>query len=263
MNTLPSTVSVLAVLLLLHAAAAQNLADAMQCSQHPANVGNTFTSVLVSSWDLEFSSQRSETVAYLARYTGHKYAPISDTASTKFEGLDLFHMADLTRSPNFEISFQREARVYLFVTVDSLPADTSAPVSLRGWTSVGYAQRVVGGPTIDYGVYQTLTRKMPEFVYVFFKNTGGSASVSIPQSRFITRKISGLSVSGEFNLWISEADGSKSPDPGLFQGSSVTPNQPCPAALHDTWMAEKEGDPSVAGQMFPSWHPPWDPCFWW
>lgn len=251
------------ILLFLGHALAQSTAEAMKCKRHPANTANTLTSVLVSSWDYELSSSRFETLGYLARYTGHKYAPISDPTSTQFDGLDLFHLADFKRSPNFEMFFQREARVYLFVNLNSLPADTSAPVSLRGWTSVGYARRVVGGPTIDYGVHQTLTRKMPEFVYVFSKGTGGKASVSIPQTRFVQKAIVGLSVSGLFNLWISEADGSKSPDPGLFQGSSIAPNKPCPAALHDAWMTEKEGDPFEAGKKFHSWHPAWDPCFWW
>lgn len=261
MRRSPPVRAILSVLVLLHTAAA--LDDALKCADHPANAGNALTSVLVSSWDYELSSNEYQQLGYLARYTGHAYAPLAEPASAKYRGLDLFHTADFLRAPNFRIHFQREALVYLFVNLDALPADTAAPVSLRGWTSVGYAARVEGPATIAYGVHQTLARAMPQHVYVFSKTTNGKMFVDVPQTRFVKKKIEGVSAPGSFNLWIAEADGSPSPDPGLFQGAPVAPNQQCPPALHDLWMTEKADDPSVAGQKFPSWHPAWDPCFWW
>lgn len=241
---------------------------ALQCKEHPAGEG--IQSVLISSWDFDQSSTEVEQVTYLARYRGHKYAPVEDLASDLYNGLDLFHTADFTNLPSIRIFFQRPAKVYLFVNVEEADFNPEVSAVLRGgWNSVGWAQRVLGEGTIVYGIHQTISREMSKYVYVFQKHTGGKAFLDLPQAKFVKKRTSfatagpRISLTGRFNLWIAEADGTASPDPGPFQGSVILPNTVCPKGLHDAWMVTKSGDPSVADVKFTSWHPQWDPCWWW
>lgn len=237
---------------------------AVRCKAHPA-YRSGLKPVLVSSWSYEFAANTAEQVAYLARYTGHVYAPVDDLSSRKYRGLDLFHTAAFPNAPNFRMHFQRPAKVYMLVDVADNKFDKNRAATLRKWKSEGWVQRVRGAATIEYGVHQTLERKMTKYAYVFSKTTGGKDFIDMPQTNFVKKKISGISVPGSFNILVAEIDGSASPNPGDYMGTAVRPNQRCPDKLHDAWMVpdDNRNDPDTRGIKFSSWHPQWDPCYWW
>lgn len=243
---------------------AQSDNPGLLCTDHPAYTAS-LTPVLVSSWSLFLSLPDSEQVVYIPRYTGHRYAPTADTLSLKYAGLDFFHTASKPRTPNFRMHFQRAAMVYMFVDVPDANYDPAKTASLIGWTSEGWVSRVEGASTITYGIHQQLTKSMTTYAYVFSKVTSSGLYADMPQTRFVKKKISGISVPGTFNLWLAEADGSASPPVGTFAGAVVQPNTVCPAALHNTWVAfdGNTADTDTDGVAFGTWHPQWDPCFWW
>lgn len=240
------------------------MGQALLCTEHPAFTPS-LTSVLVRSWTVNYALPPVEQVAYLPRYLGHGYTPVDDASSKKYVGLDLFHTANAMDAPNFRVNFQRSALVYLFVNVDSKQFNDTETVSLQGWNSEGWAKRSFGDDRITYGVYQKLTRKMSKYVYVFSKTTTEADYVDVPQAAFIKDRIEGVSVPGSFNLWIAESDGFASKPVGKLNGEDVKANKQCPQELHDAWRVEvDESDhPSVKGALFRTWHPQWDPCFWW
>lgn len=262
MNPLLISLSTLA---LFSISIAQQSDDALRCKDHPA-YSPSLNPVLISSWDYDLSSPEAEQLVYLPRYTGHAYAPIDDPSSTKFIGLDFFHTADFRRAPSFRMTFQRDAMVCIFVNVETANFDPDATVTLRGgWKSEGWVERVAGDATITYGVQETITRTMTRYAYVFSKNTNGQDYVDLPQTRFVKGRIVGITVPGSFNVWVAEADGSPSPPVGNFQGTTIKANTQCPQALHDVWVTpdDNPNDPDTNGVMFTTWHPQWDPCFWW
>lgn len=243
---------------------AQQTDQALRCKDHPA-YKTTMKPVLISSWDYDIASHEGAQLAYIPRHKGHSYAPIDNLRSTKFKGLDLFHTAD-TMGPSFRMTFQRSARVYMLVSVEKEQFDPRKFADLRGgWKSEGWAERVSGQDTITYGIHGSLKRKMPKYTFVFSKNTGPKDFIELPQARFVQQRISGISVSGIFNLLIAEADGGASPPVGNFQGKQIAPNTRCPQKLHDMWVAEDDNDADrdTQGVKFFTWHPAWDPCFWW
>lgn len=238
--------------------------DRSLCKDHPA-FDNSLNPVLIRSWANGGSLPKVEQVAYLPRYIGHGYTPIEDPSSKKYIALDLFHTANAMRAPNIRVNFQRAALVYMFVNVDSTEFNKTLVATLPGWQSEGWAKRSFGGNNILYGVYEKLSRKMSTYVYVFSKTTTQDNFVEIPQSLFVKVRIEGISATGSFNLWIAESDGSGSKPVGKFNGKDVEPNKKCPNELHDAWRVkfENPADPSTKGVLFRTWHPQWDPCFWW
>lgn len=251
--------------LLFAIADAQQTDDALRCKDHPA-YSTALNPVLISSWDYDTSSSGVQQLAYIARYNGHVYAPVSDPGSNKFRGLDLFHTTGIVRSPSFRMTFQRGAIAYMFVNVESDEFDPSIAATLRGgWTSEGWAERIEGTNTITYGIHDTLTKPMTKYAYVFSKTTGNKDYVDFPQGRFVKRRITGIAVPGSFNIWVAEADGSASQPVGTFDGSPISANSKCPETLHDVWTTQDNNpdDTDTQGVDFRTWHPAWDPCFWW
>lgn len=238
--------------------------DALRCKDHPA-FKSSFKSVLVSSWDFALSSPNKEQLAYIPRYTGHVYAPVDNPSSNMYRGLDLFHTANFVDAPPFRMTFQRAATVYMLIDVPSNMFDADVTVGLRGWTSVGWSKRMTGSDKITYGINENLERSMTLYAYVFSKKTGSNDYVNLPQTNFIKKRISGLNVKGSFNLLVAEGDGKPSPPVGTLNGLVIKPNTKCPDALHDTWRVpdDNPNDPDTRGVSFRSWHPQWDPCFWW
>lgn len=237
---------------------------ALRCKDHPA-FKSSWKSVLVSSWTYDLSSPNKEHLAYIPRYTGHVYAPVDKPASKMYRGLDLFHKANFVDAPNFRMTFQRSAIVYMLVDVPNNMFDPEKSVTLRGWRSDGWVKRVRGSETIRYGVQDSISRTMTLYAYVFSQKTGNQDYVDIPQTNFVRDHISMLNVKGSYNVLIAEGNGKPSPPVGTLNGREIRPNTKCPDALHDTWKVpdDKRNDPDTRGKMFSSWHPQWDPCFWW
>lgn len=103
-----------------------------------------------------------------------------------------------------------------------------------------------------------------QYTYVFSKSTGSRAFVDVLSNADLLKKVKPLQVLRSYTLWIAESDGSASPSVGFFAGKAVEANKRCPDSLHDSWVVEdKPGDPDTRGQFFKTWHPKYDPCFWW
>lgn len=251
-------------LLTVSLAANENLNIATKCKDHPAYKAS-LNPVLVSSWAFPSSLSTSEQLAYLPKHQDHMFSPVGGANPNKYSDLDLFHTAMGLRDPSFRIFFNRRAKVYLFLDVPDRAFDAARAATLQGWRREGWARRTRGPPTITFGVHQTLTTPMTRYAYVFSKLTSGDHSVDVPQTMFLKQRVAGLSVPGSYNLWIAEADGSPSPPVGKFNGMTVRPNRACPAALHAAWVAEDKNraDTDTRGRMFRTWHPQWDPCWWW
>lgn len=252
---------------LFSVAAAQQSDDALRCKDHPA-YNRRLKPVLISSWDYEVSSPESQQFVYLPRYNKHKYAPVGDPSSNKYNGLDLFYTAAFVRT-NLRMTFQRAALVYMLVSVESSNFSPEADVTLPGWRPEGWVERVVGESTITFGIHGSGSGKMARYAYVFSKSTSTDTkdkdSVSIIQGRFVEEQIMGISVEGVFNILVAEADGNPSLPVGTFQGKPISANKRCPDNLHNVWVTEddNEDDMDTRGRTFETWHPAWDPCFWW
>lgn len=239
--------------------------EGLMCDDHPSRERRNWTPILVRSWVFDrISSTDFEQEVYLARYTGHTYAPISDRSSTKYAGLDMFLMGGKIRNPNFRMYFQREVKIYMFVWISGKDFDASSVASLLGWQSEGWAQRVGGSYKITYGVHVQRSRSIPRYVYVFSK-ASKDFKVDIPQSMFVQMRIDGIPASGSFSLLIAESDGSASPPVGTFRGQTIRPNAKCPESLHRAWVARdtNRADVHTRRARFGTWHPQWDPCHWW
>lgn len=243
---------------------AQKRGAAILCTEHPA-YKNFLKPVLVSSWTSDLSSPTLENVAYLPRHTDHVYAPVDNLKSTKYRGLDLFHTHGRTSGSKFDMYFQRPARVYLFADVEDSAFDGTSRPKFAGWRFQEWAQRVKGADTITYGVHQKLEKRMYKYAAVFAKNTGGSQVVSVGQPKKLKEDNESAKFLGSFNLWIAEANGKPSPPVGKFKGSEIKPNTKCPEKLHDEWTTvdRNKEDKDTRGVKFTTWHPQWDPCFWW
>lgn len=238
--------------------------NALRCKDHPA-YDQGLKPVLISSWDYDVSSPEFQQFVYLPRYSKHVYAPVGDPSSNKYNGLDLFYIGESLR-PSFRMTFQRPALVYLLVSVESSNFSPAADVTLLGWRSEGWVERVDGDNTITYGIHGPVSGKMPQYAYVFSKPTATNGDfVEIPQGQFVKTKTVGIPVNGGFNILVAEADGSPSPPVGTFQGEPIPANEKCPDKLHAVWMTEDDNNDDIdtRGVKFETWHPAWDPCFWW
>lgn len=238
--------------------------SAMLCKDHPA-YSPSLRPVIVSSWEYKTSTPNLEQLVYIPRYTGHAFAPVSKEGSSMYKGLDLFHTGNIKDAPTFRMHFQRPAKVYILIDVQKNNFDSSKSASLsNGWKSEGWATRVNGPDTITFGIHETATNPMSQHVYVFSQLSGSDDYVDLPQTRFVKSKLSSLDVTGVFNLLIAESNGNPSPPVGSFKGRNIETNKPCPSSLHDAWMVpDTSNDPSTRGKLFSSWHPQWDPCYWW
>lgn len=228
--------------------------QALLCKAHPAN-NKPNKPVLVASWtQISKIEQIQET--YLARYKQHKYEPVDSAENkNKYSGLDLFYTAKL-KDIKYRIFFQRSALVYLFLDteVDTLTdALRRRAPSLAGWKREGWAMLATNNRNIKYGVYEKAEQQLDKFVYVLSKRTNKKFFVDVPEIKKVAR--SNIPLSETANLWIAEGDGSPSPVI-KFNGSDIT-NKKCPGALHNMWKV-REG-----GKEYLTWHPMWDPCWWW
>lgn len=238
--------------------------SAMLCKDHPA-YKPSLRPVIVSSWDYKTSTPGMEQLAYIPRYTGHVYAPVNSERSPVYKGLDLFHTANMRNGPTFRMYFQRAAKVYMLVDVTKKNFDATKTAAKYGWKSEGWVKRVGGPDTITYGVQEKTMKFMSPYAYVFSTNSGNKNYVDLPQTASVKHQMAHLDVTGSFNLLVAESNGRPSEPVGSFNGRVIEPNTPCPSVLHDTWKVpdDNKNDPTTRGKSFTSWHPQWDPCYWW
>lgn len=230
---------------------------AIDCRIHPA-YKSSFKPVLVSQWEFSNPSPTAEQSVYIRRHTAHTYAPYKSKNSNKYTNLDLFYPLSQKHGA-IKMSFQRSATVYVLVPFSFSNFNQNQRFRLSGWRSLGWAELVRGEDTITYGIHQKLTKTMRKYAYVFKKKV--KQKVSLPSTKDI-RKATAFR---EYIVLIAESNGKPSPDVGNFRGRKIKSNSRCPDALHNVWMTKdpNKDDKDTRGKLFRTWHPNWDPCFWW
>lgn len=245
----------------------------LKCSDHLAK-GAPTSGVLVRSWN--YLDNMLKTVpsipVYHARFNKFTYISRPSKAgetSKNYSGLDLFYLPGIVKSKNPNIAavfFQRPAVIYMMVDIISrsgiLPSG-----SLPGWKSEGLAT-LKGPPRMfAFGIHQKNNMSLPSHVFVFSKRTTGRLNeITLPQWGWLEKNIQGINaVDGRYHIRIAESDGSPSLKPASFRGRNISPNKRCPDVLHDAWGVENDDDTDeyTKGKRFGSWHPAWDPCYWW
>lgn len=195
----------------------------------------------------------------------HQYAPIEDEESTKYKGLDVFWHYNTGEGPEFlKLEFQRAVKVYMLAVFNHDPDYPAA--ELEGWKSEEYVQLVKGeDEDMPFGVHQPGVRWMPWQAHVFSKVV--DSEITLPAGDWVKENIRGGSSIGEYILLLAEADGSAPKRPENPSGitAEISPNQRCPDELHDLWVTDNTdaNDPDTEGMKWPTWHPMWDPCYWW
>lgn len=191
-------------------------------------------------------------------------------SESKYKGLDFFVMAgnrNVRSKFALKMYFQRAAKIYLFVNTNSYDAANPPEATLPGgWQSEGWADLRKPRQALVYGVYQKTAFVATQYSYVFSRRSRGrNHVVFLPHVGWVNKNIRGITSNGQFHCRIAEADGSASVAPGLFRGAKVRPNAKCPDILHRAWSTpdSNTADPYTAGRRYGTWHPVWDPCYWW
>lgn len=189
---------------------------------------------------------------------------------SKYKGLDFFVMAgnrNVRSKFSLKMYFQRPAKIYLFINTNSYdPVNPPEATLPGGWQPEGWADLQKPRQALVYGVYQKTAFVATQYTYVFSRRTRGRKHVAyLPQVGWVMKNIKGITANGQFHIRVAEADGSASVAPGLFRGAKVRPNALCPRALHRAWSTtdSNTNDPHTAGREYGTWHPVWDPCYWW
>lgn len=256
----------LLLFILPYVTAAYSESSGLTCKQHPA-FKSTLKPVLVRSWYLYRFSTSPKQAAYFPRFKNITFAPVSNPTSTKYKNLDYFFTGGQTQYPTFRMYFQRKAIVNLIVPVPFANYSRTKTASFPGdWKSEGWIKRVAGSSTLTFGVHQKLQVPSSQYWYMFSMKTSTKNRehfIDLPQTAFVKQTLKHLGVDGSFDLLISEQDGSASGPVGTFRGKVIAPNTQCPKALHDVWKTTDNDDPDTRGVEFRTWHPNWDPCYWW
>lgn len=253
-------------LLLATVAHGQHLA--LSCDQHPA-YSTSWVPPLVRSFAELPRPAMFERIVYLPRLSEANYHPVSDPTSTFYHGLDLFFSSGVRAGDDLaRLYLHRPAKVLLFVGAAAASAKTNADTTakLPGWTSEGWAQLPGGTRDLEFGVHQKGRISVQTYAYVFSKPSDSGLTAVIPSDAWVRRNLDApFSTIANFQVRLAERDGSASPIPGVFEGKEVVPNTLCPDELHRSWEVpdDNNGDPDTNGVRFGSWHPAWDPCFWW
>lgn len=138
--------------------------------------------------------------------------------------------------------------------------------TLEGWKGTGFVELVEGERNrVKYGVHQHEEWFIPGMGYVFervFMDV-----VELPYANFVVENVDGLRVTGDYVVLLGEEDGSPSrePWPPRDVTQRIRPNERCPDQLHDLWVTpnDDDDDEDTKGMMWKTWHPQWDPCYWW
>lgn len=244
----------------------------MRCSDHLGN-GSPSSGILLRSWETLGHQRKAivNAVAYYPRFADfqHKLVRPSSQFSSS-AGLDLLYIPldSKSNSPDVaKVYMQRPARVYLMAAASSSSNIPPSSVDLPGWQPLGLAARLGTHQSLSYGLFQKHRVSVPSHVYVFWKRTSGSAQeVVLPQQKRLRDSVRGVpGLSGDYHVRIAEDDGRPSTEPRRFRGVNALPNKLCPAILHSSWGVQNDdqNDRFTRGKIFGSWHPQWDPCYWW
>lgn len=242
------------------------------CEQHPAS-DSIKRPVLVRSWEFLGKGTAMAVngrVAYYPRYGELEYRPKDNPSSRKYKGLDFFYIGgsrDYLKDSSLAVLYlQRPAVVYLFVNAKGFMPDMPSKSKMPGWKAEGWASLGTDGMTMNYGLNQKSMFTVTRHAFVFSKKTRGSLnSVKLPHFGWVKRKTRDLMAQGSYHVRVAEANGRASAPPSMFNGVHVLPNARCPDVLHDAWSTTDDNvqDRDTRGKRFGSWHPPWDPCYWW
>lgn len=206
---------------------------------------------------------------YHGQYKRHRYAPMSDLSSHVYSELDWFWASNGQGVTDdfVKLHFNRQARVYLLIPVHKY-SEMSDP-TLPGWNAVGPAVAVKGlDKPLEFGVHQkyTVLNAISEKVYVFSKE---GSEIVLPHHSWVWNNLKGFKIPN-MSPWIamvSEKGGEtpKYPPQPHQVSHRIRPNRKCPTALHDLWVTPNTDsyDPDTAGKLWKTWHPAWDPMFWW
>lgn len=215
------------------------------------------------------TSPRLPKTAYLAKYKNHQYAPVTDLTSTTYEELDWFWaMSGHGDTSDFiQLHFNRNARVYLVIPVHRYAKVED--VSLPGWEAIEEVNLVKGaGELFEFGVFQKFPAQLtlPERAFIFMKE---GKNVVFPHLDWVRMNMVGFKIPKGYQLFtmISEVDGSKWEYPSWPSAirNEIKPNEKCPEDLHNLWVTPDTdlNDPDTQGKYWKTWHPLWDPIYWW
>lgn len=224
--------------------------------------------VLIKCWSFMNCPKLPKT-AYIAQYKKHRYAPVSDLDSLSYDELDWFWATSGhgDTSDFIQFHFNRHARVYLTIPVHRNTRMGS--VSLPGWKAMGEVNLVKGiEEPFEFGVFQKFPAQptLPERAYIFMKR---GKDVEIPHLTWVEKNLRGFDIPNGYRLFamFAETDGSKWEYPSWPSTirHKIKPNEQCPKDLHNQWVARNtdDDDPDTAGKYWRTWHPLWDPIYWW
>lgn len=228
----------------------------------------TQTPVLIQCWSY-MTMPKEPTTFYKVRHTQHEYAPMHEPSSNKYSSLDWFWASNgQGKTDDFvKLHFNRAARVYLLVPVH-MYSDMESP-SLPGWKAVEPVVLVKGDRRpLVFGTFQkySVLSSLPQKMYVFYKD---GSEVVLPHHSWVWGNLKGFKIP-KMMPWIAmvaEKDGEVPRYPAQPSQISrqIRPNRRCPQALHDLWVTPNtdDSDADTRGKMWKTWHPLWDPIFWW
>lgn len=244
--------------------------QAIECpsyENHPA-YHSSMQPTLIRCWSY-MKTSRIPWNMYLAKYTLHRYAPVSDPNSLVYDGLDWFWTTSghLDRPDFIKLHFNRHARVYLIIPMHRLSKMTTP--SLGSWKPMGEVKLVKGeGRPFGFGVHQKYEGEsfLYERAYIFSMM---GKDVELPHQQYVTKYLKGFEIP-KGHPWIAmigERDGSPwsyPPNPPSVR-DTIRPNRRCPDELHDLWVTPNtdDSDADTRGKVWKTWHPAWDPIYWW
>lgn len=239
----------------------------LSCIEHPG-YRDGLLGPLVQSWEFATADEkRTEYMRsmYLPRISRLLYQ-FEDRSLGALDGLDWFftNFNDNVTQHFVTLHLQRDAMVYMLVPswahIETVP-------SIEGWESVGFAR--MSRSTLQFGVHEARKIEPPTRAYVFRKivieNLNFPLSIDIPSAALVSQSVSELESPGNYIILLSEVDGSASKPPTGPNGELVESGTSCPDWLHDLWVSSMmhEEDKHSTGKLWRTWHPLWDPCYWW
>lgn len=225
-------------------------------------------SVLIRCWSY-MTMPKEPITFYKVNHLPHRYAPIYEPSSKKYSSLDWFWASNGQGSSDdfVKLYFNRVARVYLLIPVHKY-SDMESP-SLLGWRAEEPVTLVKGeGRPFIFGTHQkyTVLPYLPEKMYVFSRE---GSEVILPHHSWVWNNLKGFKIP-KMKPWvamISESNGEvpRYPSQPTQISKQIRPNRRCPQALHDIWVTPNtdNSDDDTRGKMWKTWHPLWDPMFWW
>ena len=240
------------------------LSIGLSCKDHPLYFEGMGSEMVKSFYVLE--GDPFVRMMFVPRVSSHRYEPYDPKEpSTKYSDLSWFFAPGGTsKSDKFvALELQRPSKVYLMVGISFSKSQPDA--TLPNWKFEGHAELGKGRDEgLQYGVHEDMTKFVTEYVVVFSRNFNDL--VYVPNLKWIETNIRGVRAKS-FVLNIAESDGSppNAPLPPKGFTTPIRPMTPCPSKLHEAWVTKNvdHTDSDTKNMMWPTWHPAWDPCYWW